>query len=72
MALGPGKYDDLASLVRKEVGLAEGRCPGGVVLIVLGGDKGHGFSIQADPLTMLRLPEMLRVMADQIEGDVKQ
>lgn len=64
MAIGPGKYDDLATLAREQAHAA------GVILIVLGGDKGSGFAVQADPLTTLKLPDMLRHMADQIEKDV--
>lgn len=53
---GPGKYDDVCTEVRKRVGIAD---VGGVIVIVLGGDKGNGFACQADPLTTLMLPELL-------------
>jgi hypothetical protein len=61
MALGPGKYDDLASDVRTK---AQAR---GVLLLVVDGTRGSGFSAQLSlPLT-LRLPQILRDIADQIE-----
>ena len=47
-----------------------------VVLIVMGGAKGSGFSVAglarspADGV-IPKLPEILRHMADQIEGDIK-
>lgn len=66
MAVGPGKYDDLASHVRHA---ARSR---GVILLVLGGLRGSGFSVQADGPTTLQLPSMLRDMADQIERDLKR
>lgn len=64
MAVGPGKYDDLATYVREK---AEAK---GVVLIVIGGPEGPGFSVQGDLATMVMLPSMLRAMADQIEADL--
>lgn len=42
MAEGPGKYDDLCSLVR--IG-SEGKV---VLVMVIEGNKGSGFSVQAD------------------------
>jgi hypothetical protein len=63
MAVGPGKYDDLATTVREQAHAA------GVIVIVIGGDKGEGFAMQADVRTMLALPQMLRHIADQIEQD---
>jgi hypothetical protein len=65
MALGPGKYDDLATHVREET---DARL---VIIAVIGGHQGGGFSVQTlDPKMMLMLPEMLRNMADMIERDV--
>jgi hypothetical protein len=62
---GPGKYDDLATMVREQ---AKAK---GVIVIVFGGDKGAGFSVQGDLETMLALPKILRSTADQIEQDLK-
>lgn len=62
MPIGPGKYDDLCTYVREQA-KAEG-----AIVIVYNGLRGNGFEVQATlPLT-LRLPEMLRTMADQIEA----
>lgn len=66
MAIGPGKYDDYATTVRL------GARAQGVILLVLGGDKGSGFSVQADGPTTLQLPSLLRNIADQIEADFRK
>ena len=68
MALGPGKYDDVCTMVAEQVGIGEQG--GGVIVIVLGGNKGNGFSCQADLRTTLLLPDMLEEIARQIRGDV--
>jgi hypothetical protein len=64
MAIGPGKYDDVCSMVVEQVGITE--MGGGVIVIVVGGNKGNGFSCQADLRTTLLLPEMLEMVATQI------
>ena len=69
MSLGPGKYDDLCTLARRRAGI-EDHQPGGVIVIVLGGNKGNGFSCQADLETTSLLPDMLESIARQIRGDV--
>jgi len=62
MPAGPGKYDDLATFVREQTSAV------GVALIIIGGVKGHGFSVQALTQTVsAELPRLLRQMADQIE-----
>lgn len=61
MAIGPGKYDDLATDVREK---ARARA---VVVIVVEGDKGSGFSVQAHDDVALALPLLLRRIADDIE-----
>ena len=61
MALGPGKYDDLATEVRTKAG-AEG-----VIVLVINGTKGSGFSAQLPPALTVRISELLRDMARQIE-----
>jgi hypothetical protein len=65
MALGPGKYDDVCSMVRKQVGMTDDS-PGGVLVIVMGGNKGSGFACQSDFPTMVLLPDMLEEVARQI------
>jgi hypothetical protein len=67
MALGPGKYDDVCSLVREQVGISEDS--GGVIVIVVGGNKGNGFACQTDLATLRMLPDMLESMAAQIRRD---
>jgi hypothetical protein len=64
MARGPGKYDDLATLVR------DGTNADGVIVIVIGGSKGSGFSVQATFEVTAKLPDLLRTMADNIERDL--
>jgi hypothetical protein len=61
MALGPGKYDSVC------VEVWEKTKADGVVLIVFGGDRGHGFSVVADAVTIALLPDILRNTAKQIE-----
>lgn len=63
--IGPGKYDDLATQAREQA-KAEG-----VIVIVLKGEHGSGFSCQANLEVTLALPRMLRMMADDIEKDLK-
>ncbi|KKM75538.1 hypothetical protein LCGC14_1389320 [marine sediment metagenome] len=65
MPIGPGKYDLETTLIRKKTNAL------GVILIVFGGTKGHGFSIQA-PLEIQRnIPALLKDMAIKIERDVQ-
>jgi hypothetical protein len=63
MTVGPGRYDDEVTWVRERTHAT------GVVLIVVGGDKGAGFAVQATAEATLDLPAVLRTMADQIEAD---
>jgi len=62
MSAGAGKYDDAATAAR-EATKAEG-----VLLIVLGGDKGSGFSAQIPPEIVARVPALLRHIANEIEA----
>lgn len=65
MPMGPGKYDDLATYVRKH-SLAKT-----AIVIVLEGYIGNGFSVQStDAKISARLPALLRLMADDIERDM--
>ena len=67
MALGPGKYDDLCTYVREQVGITNQG--GGVVVIVLGGKHGSGFACQADFQTTVALPDLLEKIARQMRAD---
>jgi hypothetical protein len=59
--IGPGKYDKECTAAREATG-------GSVLLIVLNGKVGAGFSAQiADPRALIILPQLLRDVADQIE-----
>jgi hypothetical protein len=62
---GPGKYDDLASYVREQAGVEDGA----VVVIIIGGNKGPGFSCQADLESTLMLPDLLEDLAKRIRED---
>jgi enoyl-CoA hydratase/carnithine racemase len=66
MPVGPGKYDELATAARLA---AKAR---GVVVIVLEGEHGNGFSVQADGPVTLALPRLLRFVADGIEADLEK
>jgi hypothetical protein len=63
MPIGPGKYDELCTQVREQTKAR------GVLLIVIAGDRGMGFSCQADLETTLTLPELLEAIARQIRAD---
>lgn len=66
MSHGAGKYDLDATILRNRTG---GRA---VLLVVLGGDAGDGFSVQAeDAADLSKLPIVLRQVADAIEKDVQ-
>lgn len=62
MALGPGKYDDLCTYVRRQAKAD------GAVLIVLNGNRGHGFAVQADLMSTLMLPDLLETLARDIRA----
>lgn len=68
MANGPGKYDELATVVREET---QAEC---VAVVVIGGIKGSGFSVQivsdgpeTDAEMCGKLVLILRNVADDIE-----
>lgn len=65
MTLGPGRYDDICTEIRERV-----HAKGGIVLIVMGGYRGPGFSAQLDLLTTISMPRILREVAQQIEDDL--
>ena len=65
MTIGPGKYDDLCSSVREHAGAA------GAVLLVIGGSRGSGLSVQASAGVQMLLPELLEELAQTIRADLK-
>lgn len=60
--IGPGKYDDAATAAREKSG-------GAVILMVLEGNHGSGFSVQSPAEVIAFLPDILRDVANKIEGD---
>lgn len=57
-----GHYDEECEKLLNETEAA------GVIVIVLAGNKGTGFSLSAiDPQVVLDLPSILRTVADKIE-----
>jgi hypothetical protein len=66
MALGPGKYDEICTAARIAAGAR------GIVLIVIEGKRGHGFSLQAEEGWEKAIPGLLRKMADDIEKDQEE
>lgn len=61
MPTGPGKYDDLCTLVR------EGAQAQGAVVIVLNGNRGSGFAVQHAGSAL-----STQVMADLLEHVVRE
>lgn len=64
--IGPGKYDDLCTLVREGTGAQA------AIVIVLGGNRGSGFSCQADLATTIALPDMLESVARQMRESISE
>jgi hypothetical protein len=60
---GPGKYDALLTRAR-----AAARADA-AILVVLGGVKGNGFSVQGPKELVAELPALLRHIAAVIEAD---
>ena len=64
MADGPGIYDDLCTQVREQTQAV------GVVLLIVNGNLGSGFSVQTkNPALNDELPNMLEDMAKLIRED---
>ena len=62
MPFGPGKYDALCTEAREKADAVA------VILLVIGGNQGEGFSCQTADLEVLaKLPSILRDVARQIE-----
>lgn len=60
----PGKYDDLCTMVREET-QAEG-----VVLMIVRGNRGSGFSAQATPNVLHSLPDAIEMVVAQLRKDI--
>lgn len=64
MTVGPGKYDDLCTMVREKANADW------AIVLIGGGDRGNGFSCQTSDLAvMVSLPDMLESIARQIRRD---
>lgn len=63
--IGKGKYDSEATELRKRVKADA------IIVIIINGEKGHGFSCQLPLEIAPKMPLVLRMVADQIEADVK-
>jgi len=61
----PGKYDMQCTAVRGATGAR------GVILMVIDGDQGSGFSVQVAPALLATLPDVLEMVAKQIRKDLK-
>lgn len=68
MTYGPGKYNDECTRIREAYKAA------GVLVVVVGGSRGHGFSSQIvggqSGAVMHAVITTLRAVADQIEEDL--
>jgi hypothetical protein len=61
MTIGPGKYDDVCTIVREETDATV------AIVIVVGGSRGDGFSVQTSDLSLMaRLPDVLETIAKQV------
>jgi len=69
MALGPGKYDDLCKTVCECLGISDDT-GGGVALIVIGGDRGDGHSVQGDFVTQLKMVNALERVIMQMRAGI--
>jgi hypothetical protein len=62
--IGPGKYDDLTTVLQQTTGAQ------GLVLVVVGGRLGSGFSCQTEHHDLLLvMARAMRKAADQMEQD---
>ena len=60
MPLGPGKYDQICTEIREKTNAS------GVIVIIIDGTLGNGFSCQVDQKLILKLPDILEFMAKEI------
>ncbi|RPH76023.1 hypothetical protein EHM76_00280 [bacterium] len=66
MTAGPGRYDHVATRARE---MTDAKA---VVVIVIGGNLGEGFSVQTDnPTILLSLSDLLEDVAAQLRRDFR-
>lgn len=70
MPMGAGKYDELCSYVSEQAGISP-VTGGGAIVLVLGGNRGSGFSCQVDFRTSRLLPGILEEVARQLRADIE-
>lgn len=63
MAVGPGVYDEVCTMVREAT---EAQA---VVVMVIGGKHGSGFSIQGTAYALSQVPDALDMIAPQVRRD---
>jgi tRNA A37 N6-isopentenylltransferase MiaA len=66
MAIGGGKYD------REITDLMHRLKADGIILIVTGGTKGHGFSIAGTPQFIHMMPDLLRATVNKVCAEYEQ
>jgi methylmalonyl-CoA mutase cobalamin-binding subunit len=65
MPVGPGKYDDECTEVREKLEAQ------GIILCVIGGKKGNGFSVQGSLQVITTLPDTLEHMANEMRRSMR-
>jgi hypothetical protein len=66
MALGSGKYDDIAQEIFDRLKAQ------GVILLVMKGPRGSGMSCKTDATTLALLPAVLHALASAIESEIAE
>lgn len=66
MLRGKGKYDALLTEAREKADAFGG------VLMIIDGNKGGGFSVQATQEILIQLPDMLENIAKSLRSDLNQ
>jgi hypothetical protein len=66
MTAGPGKYDDLCTYVREQAGARA------ALVVVIDGNRGAGFSCQAEAELMLAIAAVLEGVAEEIRRETSR
>lgn len=66
MTIGEGKYDAICTQIRED------HNADAVVVVIINGHRGTGFSVQASPIAMLKLPDAFHNMAEEMRRDVEK
>jgi hypothetical protein len=65
-----GQYDDICESICQQVAID--RVGGGVLVVVIGGDRGSGFSCHSDFASILHMPRLLEQIADKIRHQLEE